>query len=130
MIITFLLCEFSKFLFTWINFLNKYFLISQVYIIVIPVVSLVTICYQSYYNIIKNLPHAVLYILVAYLFDNWNFVPLNLLCLNHMLLMCWVTVLRTPQIFIPFVLLITPWGRYCYYPLFLQMRKWKSREVK
>ena len=40
-------------------------------------ISLATICSQSYYSIIGHIPYAVYYIPVAYLFYNGTFVPLN-----------------------------------------------------
>ena len=43
----------------------------------ITMVSLVTVCPQSYYNIFGHIPYAVCYITIAYLFYNWSFVPLN-----------------------------------------------------
>ena len=39
--------------------------------------SLVTICHQSYYNIINHILNVVHYITITYLFYNWEFVPLN-----------------------------------------------------
>ena len=38
-------------------------------------ISLVTICHQSYYNIIDYIPHVAHFIPVTHLFCNWKFIP-------------------------------------------------------
>lgn len=105
---------------------SKYFLMSQVYVMVISMVCLVTICHQSY-DIFENLPHTVLHILVTYLFYHWKFVPPNLLCLlyaghcskdsSNIYYFCYLFVLIRFHVLGTIII-----------SFFLQKRKRKSRE--